>query len=108
MNWIPVARHGWRLLVVGSLLGLVASLALGLSARPTYQARVEVLVRPILVDPFQATATAGRVVNMYTERQRAGSSVVVGKAQRRLHPPEDVGTLRTRLTVTVTGSTNLL
>jgi capsular polysaccharide biosynthesis protein len=108
MNWIPVMRHGWRLLVAGSLLGLVAGLALGLWTRPTYEGRVEVLVRPILADPFQATTTAGRVVNMYTERQRAGSSVVAGKAQPHLHPAEDVRTLRSRLTVTVTGSTQLL
>lgn len=108
MEWVVFLRHGRRFIIAGAVLGLLAGLVVGARSRPLYQARTEVLVRPVLVDPFQATATAGRVINMYTERQRAGSAAVAQRARGRMHTSDSLRTIRSHLAVTVTGSTQLL
>jgi succinoglycan biosynthesis transport protein ExoP len=100
-------RQGWLIAgmaVLGAGLALVWALGV---ATPTYVSRTEVLVRPVVSPAFEP-AGSGTGLNLGHERELVHSGAVAGLVHRRLDSQESVADVRSRVGVSVVGSTGIL
>jgi Mrp family chromosome partitioning ATPase len=108
-DYIAVLRR--HKLMVGSLafLGLCATLLYSLAlATPVYVSHAEVLVKPVLTDPFDASSASDKVLNMGTERELVKSGAVAQKVKEELNLSDSISSLQRRLEVSVIGLTQVL
>jgi len=104
-----VALWRQRWLIGGTaLLGAVLALvwALGV-ATPAYVSRAEVLVQPVVSPAFEA-AGSGTDLNPGHERELVHSAAVAGLVHRQLDSSEPVAEIRSRVGVSLVGSTRIL
>jgi capsular polysaccharide biosynthesis protein len=90
--------------LVGGALALVWSLGL---ATPVYVSKTEILVQPVVVPAFERT-TSGVGVNAGHERELVHSGRVAALVKERLGTTASVTQLRSRVGVSVVGSTRIL
>jgi tyrosine-protein kinase len=109
-DYLSVLRRRKLLISTLTLLGLGMALFYSMAiATPIYTSQSQVLVRPVLNDPFDASAAAAdKVLNMGTERELVKSDSVAMKVKERLNISDSISKLHRRLGVQVLGSTQIL
>lgn len=100
-------RRRWRLIVLMTLLGLLAALALAYTETPQYIATAEVLVDPLSAQ----SSTNGDVVppdEVSTQQSVLGSEPVAAAVIRQLKISDTPAQLLKSVTVTLVGTTRVL
>ena len=109
-DYLSVLRRRKLLIAAFTLLGLGMALFYSMAiATPIYTSNAQVLVRPVLNDPFDASsASADKVLNMGTERELVKSDTVAMTVKEKLNITDSISSLHRRLGTQVLGSTQIL
>jgi len=108
--YFRVVRRGWRTIAAAALLGILAGLAVAVTAPPTYAATAAVLVTTTGADETTAVGerTIGGDVNLDTEARLLKSADVLAAVVSRLDSSADPATLASRVSVEVPANTTVL
>ena len=107
--WVSALRRRWGWLVAGLVVGVLAAVGYQQIANPSYEASTQVVVRPVLTDPFGTNATdPTKSINMPTEVQVASSTGVAQAAANQLHSNRSAKDLLRHVSITSPSASQIL